>query len=297
MREFVIIGDSTCDLDRDLRERYGIEYVTMNFTFDEDETEFAATLDWEFLGSKEYYDMMRAGKRVFTTQVTRAAYRDAFLAAVEAGKDAVYISCSSALSASVNTARLVAAEIEAEHPEAHIYCVDSLISSLGQGYLLMEASRKRAEGLDAAATAEYIESMRLTVNQCGTVESMEYLRRAGRVKASKAFFGNLFGVKPIIISDIKGQNYAYKKVKGTVAARAAIADHIVDAADGHYDTLLISHADCLADAELMRDEILKKAPFAEVIMGCIGPIVGSSVGPGTVIVFTRGKEVTIEGNE
>ena len=297
MREFVIIGDSTCDLDAALREQYGIEYVAMNFTIDDGEQEYAATLDWEFLGSKEYYDLMRAGKRVFTTQVTRAAYRDAFLAAIKADKDVVYISCSSALSASVNTARLVAAELVAEHPEAQIFCVDSLISSLGQGYLLIEAAKKRAEGLDAAATAAYIESIRLTVNQCGTVESMEYLRRAGRVKASKAFFGNLFGVKPIIISDIKGQNYAYKKVKGTVAARAAIADHIVDAADGHYDTLLISHADCLADAELMRDEILKKAPFKEVIMGCIGPIVGSSVGPGTIIVFTRGKAVTIEGNE
>ena len=161
----------------------------------------------------------------------------------------------------------------------------------------MEASKKRDQGLSAAETAKYIEDIRLKVNQCGTVESMEYLRRAGRVKASKAFFGNLFGVKPIIISDTKGQNFAYKKVKGTANARVAIADHIVNAAGGVYDTLLLSHADCLADAELLRDEILKKAPFKEVIMGYIGPIVGASVGPGTVIAFTFGEEVTIEGNE
>ena len=48
---------------------------------------------------------------------------------------------------------------------------------------------------------------------------------------------------------------------------------------------------------LIRDEILKKAPFKEVVFGVIGPIVGASVGPGTVIAFTFGNEVTIEGNE
>jgi DegV family protein with EDD domain len=161
----------------------------------------------------------------------------------------------------------------------------------------MLASEKRKEGFGAAETAKFIEENRLRVNQCGTVESMEYLRRAGRVKASKAFFGNLFGVKPIIISDVKGQNYAYKKVKGINNARAAIADHIVDAADGNYDILLISHADCEQEAIILRDEILRRAQFKEVIFGYIGPIVGASVGPGTVIAFTFGKEVTIEGNE
>jgi DegV family protein with EDD domain len=240
---------------------------------------------------------MRGGKRVFTAQVAKKDYYEKFKSALEDGKDVVYISCSSALSASINTAVLVANELNEQFADNKVYCVDSLISSLGQGYLLIEAAKKRSEGLTAADTAKYIEDIRLKVNQCGTVDSMEYLRRAGRVKASKAFFGNLFGVKPIIISDIKGQNYAYKKVKGTVNARVAIAEHLVEAANGVYDTLLISHADCEADALLLRDEILKLADFKEVILGYIGPIVGASVGPGTVIGFVFGNEVTIEGNE
>lgn len=295
MREFVIFGDSTCDLDKELRDKFGIEYVAMKFTIDD--VEYEASLDWECHSAKEHYDIMRGGKRVFTAQVPKNIYYDSFKKHLLEGKDVLYISCSSALSASVKTAILVAKELKEEFPEAEILCVDSLISSLGQGYLLMEASKKRAEGLSVADTAKYIEDIRLRVNQCGTVESMEYLSRAGRVKASKAFFGNLFGVKPIIISDRKGQNYAYKKVKGINNARVAIADHIVNAANGVYDTLLISHADCLEDAMLLRDEILKKAEFKEVILGYIGPIVGASVGPGTVISFTFGEEVTIEGNE
>lgn len=295
MRDFAIFGDSTCDLDKSLREKYGIEYVAMKFSIDD--VEYVADLDFTFHSAKQHYDFMRAGKRVFTTQVAKKDYYDAFKAALDAGKDVLYISCSSALSASINAANLVAKELNDEAGENRVFCVDSLISSLGQGYLLIAASKKRAEGLSAEQTAKYIEENRLRMNQCGTVESLEYLRRAGRVKASKAFFGNLFGVKPIIISDIKGQNYAYKKAKGITNARAAIAEHIVDAADGVYDTLLISHADCEQDAKLLCDEILRRAPFKEVIFGYIGPIVGASVGPGTVITFTFGKEVTIEGNE
>lgn len=295
MREFVIYTDSTSDLTREMRQEYGVEYVKMNYVIDG--VEYKASLDWEDHSIKEYYDLMRSGVRVFTTQIHRDTYYEAFQSAVAAGKDVVYISCSSALSASINVARLVAQELMTKYPEAKIFCVDSLISSLGQGYLVAEASRKRQAGLDAAETAAYIESIKLCVNQCGTVASLEYLRRSGRVKASKAFFGNLFGVKPIIISDRKGQNYAYKKAKGIVNARIAIAEHIAQAADGTYEELLLTHADCQEDIDLLKEEILKIAPFKKVTISTIGPIVGASVGPGTVIAFCFGKEVLIEGND
>lgn len=295
MRDFVILSDSTCDLDLQTRQSYGIAYVPMNYTVDD--VEYVASLDWESISCRDFYDMMRSGKRVFTTQVPKVVYTEAFRRIIESGKDVLYISCSSALSSSINTACVVANELKKEYPEAGIWCVDSLISSLGQGCLLIEAARKRDAGCSAEETARYIESIRLQINQCGTVASMEYLRRAGRIKASKAFFGNLFGIKPLIISDRKGQNYAYKKVKGITAARAAIAEHMRDAANGNFDTLYISHADCLEDAQMIRDAILAVAPFQKVQLGVIGPIVGASVGPGTVIAFCMGKEVTIEGEE
>lgn len=295
MREFVLFTDSTCDLTKEIREQYNIDCALMNYIVDE--KEYVASLDWESHSVREFYDLMRNGKRVFTTQVPPNVYMEKFESAVKGGKDVLYISCSSALSGSVNIARTVAEQLKERYPDAGIFCVDSLISSLGQGHLVIAAAQKRDEGLSAAETAKYIESIKLKVNQAGTVDSMEYLRRAGRIKASKAFFGNLFGVKPIIISDIKGQNYAYKKVKGAQNARIAIAEDIVNAADGNYDTLYISHADCIESTEALKEEILKRAPFKNVVISVIGPIVGASVGPGTVIAFCYGKEVTIEGNE
>ena len=85
--------------------------------------------------------------------------------------------------------------------------------------------------------------------------------------------------------------------QGIPELRMAIAEHLADAADGVYEDLFLSHADCIEDAQLLKEEILKIAPFKNVIISTIGPIVGASVGPGTVIAFCRGKEVLIEGNE
>lgn len=295
MREYVIFGDSTCDLPLELRQQFDIQYVPMNYIVDDQE--YVASLDWEFHSPHAFYDLMRAGKRVFTTQVPKTVLTDAFTAVAESGKDVLYIACSSGLSASYNAGRLVAEEMKQTHPDATVVCVDSLISSLGQGHLLLEAARNRAAGMSLQDNAAYIESIRLKVNQFGTVASLEYLRRAGRVKASKAFFGNLFGVKPLIISDVKGNNYAYKKFKGTANARNAVADMVVEAAEGNHEILYLAHADCQEDIELLREEILKRAAFKEVIINYIGPIVGASVGPGTVAAYIYGKEVTIEGNE
>jgi DegV family protein with EDD domain len=295
MKDFVIFGDSTCDLDLTTRQQWNIDYIPMTYTVDDQE--YPASLDWESHGVKEYYDLMRSGKRVYTAQIAINVCREKFLAAIEAGKDVVYIACSSALSSSYQTACVIARELEESHPGAKIYCVDALISILGQGLLVVEAARQRQAGKSAEETAAYIESIRLNVNMVGYPGSLEYLRRAGRVKASSAFFGNLFGVKPILISDRQGNNYALKKVKGIANARNAVVEMVLEAATEETDTLYLVHADCEAEANAIRDAVLSRRSFDKVITGTIGPIVGASVGPGMVGAFLYGKEVTIEGND
>lgn len=294
MSNFVLFADSVCDLTKELRETYHIDYLPMNYIVDG--VEYPALLDWQSHSAKEFYDMMRAGKRITTTQVPRQIYVERFTECLKAGKDVVYIACSSALSGSINLATVVAKELKEEFPENTVYCIDSLISSLGQGGLAILAAKMRDEGKPAAEVARWLTENRLMMNQAGTVESLEYLRRAGRVKASKAFFGNLFGVKPIIISDIKGQNYAFKKAKGNLNAKIAIAEHLAEQViDPEGQTLYISHADAQKEAEALRDIIMERIPFADVQMNYIAPIVGSCVGPGTLISFCFGKEVTIQG--
>lgn len=296
MKKYVIIGDSTCDLPKDIREKYDIKYAKMDFVADG--VEHRASLDWDEYSPKEYYDLMRAGVLIKTTQVPREEFVTVFSHWAKQGYDILYIACSSGLSGSIGLAKVVSAELNDEYPDTKIICIDSLISSLGQGMLLIKASLLREEGKSIEETAAWVEENKLKMNQCGTVESLEYLRRAGRVTAASAFFGNVFGVKPLIVSDIKGHNYAYRKVKGAVNARKEMAKDTVNAVEDTKNTVLcIAHADALAEAEKLRNEILSLAEFKDVYITYIGPIVGASVGPGTLITYVYGKQVIIEGKE
>ncbi len=295
MNNYVIFSDSTCDLDKSLREKYQIEYTTMNYVMEG--KEYPASLDWETHSAKEFYDFMRDGILIRTTQVPAENYRRDFTKFLEEGKDIVYISCSSALSGSVKTAEVVAKELMGKFEGRKIYCVDSLISTLGQGSMVIKAATLRDEGKSAEEVVEYLKANRLKYNQFATVGSLTYLKRAGRVTASSAFFGNLFSVKPILISDAIGQNFAVKKVKGAQNAKRELVAMVKEAVENPEEqTLYISHADVLEEAESIRDMIMSEIPFKDSYINYITCIVGASVGPGTIGIYCVGKEVTVEGN-
>ena len=294
MREYIIYGDSTCDLNKELREKYGIEYFQMNYVLEG--KEYKASLDWEELSAKDFYNAMRAGKRITTTQVQSGSYEKEFTECAKLGKDVIYIGCSSALSGSINLAKVVAKDVMEKYPDCHIYCIDALNSSFGQGIQLMWASQLRSEGKSAAEAAAFVEENKLKVSQCGTVGTLDYLKRAGRVTASSAFFGNIIGIKPVIISDALGQNLAIKKVKGAQNVKNEIAlyqaEQILDAAE---QTIYISHADDEESAMALGKLLMEKTGCKDIFLDTIGPIVGASVGPGTIISYCVGKEVTVKG--
>lgn len=294
MSDFVIITDSTCDLPKDVMDANSIDYAKMNFVIDE--KEYKALLDWSEITPKDFYDTMRNGTRITTTQVPIVEFVSVFTKYAEKGCDILYIACSSALSGSVKTSFSVAEDIKKSFPNIKIRCVDSLISTLGQGFIVLEAARLRDEGKSLDEVADYIEGMRLTVNQIATVETLEYLKRSGRVSATSAFFGNFFGIKPILISDKIGQNLAVKKVKGLnncfVEMAKMVAERVINPEN---QVLYIAHADSIDNANQLKDEILKLCPFKSVFMNYVGPIVGASVGPGMLCSFFTGKEVTEQG--
>lgn len=294
MKDYIILTDSTADLCKELREQYNIDYVAMNVTFDE--KEFKASLDWEEFKANEFYDLMRDGKRIKTTQVPFNSYFEKFTQCAKNNLDVLYISCSSALSGSVNVARTVKDEVLEKYPNIKINIVDSLISSLGQGSLVIKASILKQEGKTIDEVTEYLEENKLKTQQIATVGNLEYLRRAGRIKATKAFFGNLFGVKPIIMSDAIGQNYAFKKIKGRRSSLLYLVEYLKEnIVNPEEQTIYITHADTYEDALFVKEHIEKEVKCKKVFIDYIGPIVGASVGPGTIIVFYQGEKVTIVG--
>ena len=304
MAKFAIIGDSTCDLTGEMRKARNIDYARMLVSWtdvkDKSEHEIYASLDWEDLSVKEYYDVLRAGNRIITSQVTEQEYDLVFGRHLEKGEDILYISCSSGLSASVKLAqRLVKDKYSKEYPDRKIIIVDSLISCMGQGMMLLRAADMRDEGKPIEEIAKEMEETKLCYNQVATVESLEYLRRAGRVKAAKAFFGNLFGVKPILISDRVGMNHVTEKGKGRKGSLIKCAEMVRDSVvNPEKGVCYVCHADAKQeDVDLMVSKLKELVPFKEIKVMYLGPIIGASTGPGTFGIYYYGKEVTVTGEQ
>ena len=288
MRKILIATDSCSDLKKEIRERYNIEYLRMNTVKDGVET--IASLDWEYYSPKDLYDTIRGGKRVTTTQVPAKEFEARFKEWLEQGYDIVYIACSSKLSGSVNTGEMAAKELLRDYPGATIRCVDSLNASGGEGQVAVRAALLRDRGLSADEIADELDRVKNNVNQFVTVHNLNALKAAGRVKASSAFFGNLLGVKPILVSDKNGDNVAIKKVKGRLNSLEEIVNLTVDGIipeDNEF--IYVAHADCEDEAQEVVKLLNEKLPGVKVELGYIGPIIGASIGADAIGIFCWGK--------
>ncbi|MBP5217050.1 MAG: DegV family protein [Bacilli bacterium] len=294
MNKIKILLDSTCDLSDELRQQYDLDYFHMGLTIDEKNHD--ADLSWKEFSQKEFYDMMRDGKRIYTVQVQDHVFEETFRKLVAEGYDVLYIGCSSALSGSVRSGLKIANQIVAEDKNARIRVVDPLNAGMGQGLIGILAAQLREQGKSLDEIADELDRVKLQYNEWATVGSLTYLKNAGRVKASAAFFGNIFGVKPILISDANGMNYAVKKVRGRQASLQEIADNVERSIldpENHY--IAICHADCEEDARALQKLIEAKVHCKGILFGKLGPILGASCGPDTIGVWHYGQEVTIKG--
>ena len=292
-----ILVDSCSDLSQEQLERYGLDYGRMNTVCNGEQTE--ASLLWEHYSPKQLYDSIRNGERVTTTQVPVEEFMRIFRLYLEQGYDIIYIGCSSKLSGSVNTAYVVAKQLLPEFEGRRIECIDALNSCVGEGMLGIYATELMWDGKDFDEIVAAVKDKRKYVNQFVTVHTLDYLKRAGRIKASKAFFGNLMGVKPMLISDANGENVATKKARGRLASLQLLVDSVAEVIeDPENQTVYLAHADCSQEeVNQLKAMLLEKVPCKNIEVSYIGPIVGASVGPDTIGLFCFGKEVTYKAAE
>ena len=294
MYNYDIITDSTSDLTKELREKYNISYAHMNVIINN--VEHIADLDWNEFSAKEFYDYMRDGTKITTTLVPSHEFERCFKESLDAGKDVLYLGCSSKLSGSVNVAKFVAEELRKAYPDRKIVVVDTLRSNYGEGLIAIKASELRESGKTIEEVRDYVEANKLRFNEICTVETLTYLKNAGRVKATSAFFGNLLGVKPLVLADALGNNYAFKKVKGRRAALLELINTMKEKiVDPENQIIYLEHADCEVDCEFVKQHIIDTFHPKDVYVSYIGPIIGSTIGPGAIVVSYFGTEETLKG--
>ena len=292
MRNVKIITDSCSDLTAEQLARYDIDYAKMSTVYNG--VESPALLTWSEDEVHTLYNIMRDGNRITTAQVSVEEFGRIFEEYLKQDMDIVYIGCSSKQSGSVNTGFVTAKKLMEKYEGSTIICIDSLNASMGEGMLAIEAAKLANDGASATEIEAHILAIRKKVNQYVTVHSLDALKRAGRVKGSAAFFGNLMGVKPIIIADANGDQAAYKKVKGRQKSFEEIVALLkASMIEPEKQVVYLTHADCAKEeidglVELIRKEI----PCLDVEVGYIGPIIGASIGPDAVGIWGFGQEVT-----
>lgn len=297
MRKVKIITDSCADLSGELLQKYDLDYAKMSTVLDGEES--PALLTWSEADAHEFYETIRGGKRIRTAQVSVEEFRCIFTYYLKEGYDIVYIACSSKQSGSVNTGAVVAKKMLEKYPDGQIFCIDSLNASVGEGMLAIEAAKLAKEGKSAKEITDKILDMRKNVREFVTVHTLEYLKKAGRVSASAAFFGNMLGIKPILVSDVNGAQAAFKKVKGrknSIKEIVALLKGCIT--DAEKQTVYVVHSDASKEeVEMLTNLVKAEIPCKEVCVGTIGPIIGASVGPDCLGLFAFGEKETFQAAE
>ena len=217
MNKYQIFTDSSSDLTTEMRKEYDIEYFRMAFTVNG--KELPADLDFKEYSFEQLYEWVRDDNtEIKTSLISMTEIINRMKPYLDKGLDILYIACTSVLSGSFNIFRLAVEELQAQYPNQRIIGVDSCRAGMTLGLMVMDAVKEQRNGKTIDEVLEWVEAEKQKYNLCGTLETLKYLRNAGRVSGGAAFFADLFGIKPIIIADTLGHNYAVQKVKGTKKA-------------------------------------------------------------------------------
>lgn len=288
MREFTIITDSTCDLSKDIVEKYGIKISPLSIIID-DRCYKNYPDGMGEITNKELYDLMREKKLPTTSGCNSEDFRDVMEAEIKKGKDILYIGFSSAMSCSYNVGCMVAEELQEEYPMAKIMTVDSLCASLGQGLLVMLAAQEQEKGRSLEEVTGFVEDMRLTICHSFTVDDLFHLMRGGRVSKTGAVVGSILMMKPILRLNEIGQIVP----SGTVRGRKKAFREVIESIRGNMldpdMPFLIGHGDCEEEAQQIAELCKQELGLTDVHIGYIGGICGSHCGPGVISFFYLGR--------
>lgn len=284
MRNYQLVSDATLDLPAGLADELDVLVVPMQFHLGG--KGYTHYVDERELSNEDFYSELRTGADAGTTQINPIVYEETFTPLLKAGLDILYITFSSGLSGTINNARMVAAQLEEAYPGQRVVVIDSLCASIGEGLLVYHAAKKKQEGLSLEELTAWIEAHKTKIAHWFTVDDLNHLRRGGRISAVEAVVGTALNIKPILTVDGEGKLAVAAKVRGNRKALQYVAEKLSQEKTGREQTVLIGHADNLADAELLADMVREQHLAREIIFTKIGPIIGSHVGAGmTAMVF------------
>ena len=267
-----VVTDSASDLPPDLASAEGVAVVPLDVRLGDLSASETASLSLE-----EFWDRCAHSDDLPRTAApSPGAFAAAFAAARDAGCDAaVCVTISSKLSATYQSAVTGAAELAPDFP---VIVVDSELATMGEGLLVLEAAERARAGMAATQLEEHLRAAIGSIATFGTLDSLDYLRRGGRIGAAAALLGSLLSVKPVI--EVRaGVVEAESRQRTRSRSLAYLAAKVRDA--GPLKRLAVVHA-AAKDLDVFLALLADVHPVEEVITAYIGPVIGAHTGPGTV---------------
>jgi DegV family protein with EDD domain len=230
---------------------------------------------------------------MYTTGIKNIEVQEAFFEKyLKQGLDILSISLSHSLSNTFDSCRKAAQNLLEKYPERKIICVDSLRYSGGDGLLCSYAGEMKQEGKSLEEVAEWLENNKHRCHQTGTVDDLKFLAKMGRCSNVSAFMGSLINIKPIAEFNRDGMNQIITKVTGYKKLFAAMIEYMKATIEPNPKRIFVSHtfrkAQWLQLQELIREEFHPE----EIIPTTVCMANGSSIGPGMVVAFYMGKEIS-----
>ena len=282
---FCITTDSGADLPLSYCQTHDITVLPLAFTIEGQTYHGSGAMD-----DKVFYDRLRAGALPTTSAANPEDTAALFRTFAEQGKDLLHVAFSSGLSSTSDAAQIAAQMVMEEYPQRKIVVVDSLCASMGQGFLVHQAVKLRDAGETLEDTARKVTDLRLNVVHNFTVDDLGHLHRGGRVSKATAVVGSLMGIKPILHVDDEGHLTSVGKVRGRKASIQALADRMEEQMKGFDNPeVFISHGNCPEDAQALADMVRTRFGIDTIMIGYIGPVIGTHSGPGTLALFFFGS--------
>ena len=284
MKEYQIFTDATSDLNEDLET---VKIIPMNVEIGDKEYVYGPQGN---ISCSEFYGLQKQGKYASTSQINVLEYEKYFEEALKEGKDVLYISFSSGMSGTYQTACLCKNELEESYPDNRIICIDSLCAAVGEGLLIKEVDKKKREGMSMDELVDWVENNKMNLCHWFTVDNFDHLKHGGRVSAVAATLGNTLNIKPLLRVDEEGKLRVVKKIRGRHKAMAAQVECIVKTWSPEISkSVVIGHGDDLKAAEELKEYVENKLPDAEIYISDIGPIIGAHTGPGVMVLAFWGN--------
>lgn len=287
-REYVIYTDVSADVDAGFAKENGVGFVPMHYTLGQEDRMCEHLESDELL--KKFYDGQRDGDMTRTSQITPQHYIDLFEPILKEGKDVLYLSLSSGLTKTYDSACLAANELAETCPDGRFIPVDSLCATGGMGLLVESAYQNQKDGMSIEENAQWLREHVQQVCHWFKVEDLMYLKRGGRIPATTAVIGTALNIKPILEIDSEGKLITIEKKRGTKLAFKSLLNKYMETRDPKLgDRVYIVHADCDQDADMLEAMLKEANPKVVITRMMLSPIIGAHTGPGMMALIHYGK--------